>query len=226
MAMDNRTRSDVIDQLIGSYLKVPVSVRWSRVSGVPFPDTFYDAHLEFQGVATAWLNLEQVAWEASEARFIPGFPARFSLTNPAVVIGVGQAELDRWMSRFQMPYRIELGEDGLIVHTRIAGFPVAEFETKLEVVRGWFILQPKRASILGVPAYVASLFRTYLPLPPLSSETKLTGIEHGAGVIRLRFTLGDFEEEVSPGILNRLRKRFFPLADQLSESWTANPPAG
>ena len=215
MAMDNRNRSDIIDQLIGSYLKVPVSVRWKRASGLPFPDTFIDARLEFQGIATAWLNLEQVAWEAREARFLPGFPAKFALTGPSVMISVGQAELDRWVSRFQLPYRLELGKEGLTVHTRIAGFPLAEFETRLEVIDGWFILQPQRASILGVPSYVASLFRTYLPLPPLSSETKLAAIEHDTGVLRLRFDLGDFEEEVSPGILARLRKRFFPLADQI-----------
>jgi hypothetical protein len=52
---------------------------------------------------------------------------------------------------------------------------VAELEARLEVVSGWFVLQPKRASILGVPNYVASLFRTYLP-------HAATGGQYAAGV--------------------------------------------
>lgn len=214
--MSAPNRSDLIDQLVGSYLKLPVAVRWERASGLPFPDTFETARLEFQGIATAWLNLEQIVWAADEVKFEPGFPARIRLSGPSIEIAVGQAELDRWMARFQLPYRLELGAEGLIVHTRIAGFPLAEFETRLEVVDGWFVLQPKRATILGVPSYVASIFRSYLPLPPLSKDTRLSAIGHEAGLIRLCFALEDFEEEVTPGILTRLRKRFFPMLDQVA----------
>jgi hypothetical protein len=32
----------------------------------------------------------------------------------------------------------------------------------------------------------------------------------------LRFSLSDIEEEVTPGVLTRLRRRFFPVVDQLA----------
>jgi len=209
-------RSDLIDELLSSYLKMPVMMRWEKASGLPFPDRFEDSRVEFQGIATEWLELEKIACVAKETRIVHGFPARLMLTEPALEITIGQAALDRWIKRFQLPYRLELQNEGLIVHTEIAGFPVAEFETSLEVVGGWFVLKPKRASFFGVPGYVSSIFRTYLPVPPLSRETRLTGIHHAAGTLMLRFSLSDIEEEVTPGVLTRLRRRFFPVVDQLA----------
>lgn len=213
-ASDNS--SDLIDQLIGSYLTLPVSFLWREARGLPFPDQFIDARLELRGLATAWLNLERIIWRAAEVRFVAGFPAKIELADPSIELVIGQAELDRWLSQFRLPYRLELADSGLVVHTEMAGFPLASFETKLEVVGGWFSLQPKRASILGVPSYVPSLFKTYLPLPPLSSETRLSQVGHETGQLKLRFAIDDFTEEVTPGMLIRLRKRFFPVFDQLS----------
>ena len=214
--MQNQNRSQLFDELLGSYLKIPVAMFWEKASGLPFPDRFEDTRLEFQGVATAWLNLEQIVWHADEVHFQHGLPARIALQNPAIELVVGQQELDRWLGRFDLPYRLELAADALIVHTEIAGFPVAEFETTLQVVDGWFVLKPKRATFFGMPAYVSSMFRSYLPIPPLSPEARLVGIEHAPGTLSLRFGLDDFEEEVSPGMLDRLRKRFFPIVEQIS----------
>lgn len=219
MAANSQTsenRSDLIDELVGSYLRLPVLFSWREAKGLPFPDTFSAAALELQGLATAWVNLEQIVWRADEVRFIHGLPARLKLTTPSIELAIGQAELDRWLGQFRLPYRLELAADGLIVHTEIAGFPLAQFETRLEVVGGWFALEPKRASILGVPGYVPSLFKSYLPLPPLSKETRLSKVTHQSGQLRLRFAIDDFEEEVSPGLLLRLRKRFFPVFEQLT----------
>ncbi|HEY5646299.1 MAG TPA: hypothetical protein VIS76_10170 [Pseudomonadales bacterium] len=212
--MDNR--SDLVDELLSSYLKVPVVMRWERASGLPFPDRFENSRVEFQGIATEWLDVERIACVAKEARIVHGLPARLMLSEPALEITIGQAALDKWLKRFQLPYRLELGADGLIVHTEIAGFPVAEFETTLEVVGGWFVLKPKRASFFGVPGYVSSIFRTYLPVPPLSRESRLSAIHHAPGVLVLRFALGDIEEEITPGLLFRLRRRFFPALDQVT----------
>ncbi len=209
-------RSDLIDELLSSYLKMPVMMHWEKSSGLPFPDRFEDSRVEFQGIATEWLELEKIACTAKETRIIHGLPARLMLTDPALEITIGQTALDKWLKRFQLPYRLELGEQGLIVHTEIAGFPVAEFETTLEVVGGWFVLKPKRASFFGVPGYVSSIFRTYLPVPPLSRESRLSAIQHAPGTLTLRFSLGDIEEEVTPGVLIRLRRRFFPVVDQLT----------
>lgn len=205
-------RSDVIDQLVSSYLKLPVQIRWSEARGLPFPNTFVAARLEFTGIATSWLRLEQVIWHTDELRFVPGFPAKIYLQAPGIEIVVGQDEVDRWREQFSLPYRLELGDSGLIVHTELAGFPLAEFETGLEVVDGWFVLKPKRATVLGVPSYVSSLFRTYLPVPPLSKEMRLVGIKHETGLLRIRFGIDDFDEDVTPGLLLRLQKRFLPLS--------------
>jgi len=205
-------RSDVIDQLVSSYLKLPVQIHWTQARGLPFPDTFVGARLEFAGIATAWLHLERVIWRAEELRFVPGLPARIYLKAPSIEMVVGQDEVDRWRDQFALPYRLELADTGLIVHTKLAGFPVGEFETGLAVVDGWFVLEPKRVTVLGVPAYVSSLFRSYLPIPPLSKDMRLSAIEHETRLLRIRFAIDDFDEEVSPGLLTRLQKRFFPLS--------------
>lgn len=209
-------RSDLIDELLSSYLKMPVMMHWEKSGGLPFPDRFENSRVEFQGIATEWLELEKIACVARETRIVHGFPARLMLSDPALEITIGQAALDKWLKRFQLPYRLELGDESLVVHTEIAGFPVAEFETTLEVVGGWFVLKPQRASFFGVPGYVSSIFRTYLPIPPLSRESRLSAIHHAPGTLMLRFSLGDIEEEVTPGVLMRLRRRFFPLVDQLA----------
>ena len=214
--MSTANRSDIIDQLVGSYLQLPVFVSWDEARGLPFPDRFSRARLELQGLATTWFNVEQIVWSAEQVKFVPGLPASVELEGVGIEIAIGQAELDRWLKQFNLPYRLELAERGVIVHTEIAGFPLAQFETKLEVVGGWFVLEPQRASIFGVPGYVSSLFRSYLPMPPLSRESRLTGIEHEPGRLRLKFALEDFTEEVSPGLLARLRRRFFPMVEQLS----------
>jgi hypothetical protein len=217
--MDNR--SELIDELLSTYLKVPVMFYWDSASGLPFPDRFTNARAEFQGVATDWLDLERIACVAEKATFRHGLPARLKLENPGLEITIGQKALDRWLKRFQLPYRLELGADALVVHTEIAGFPVAEFETAVEIVGGWFVLKPKRTAFFGVPGYVSSIFQTYLPVPPLSRETRLAGIEHAPGTLTLKFALTSFEEEITPGLLLRLRKKFFPMMEQ---QWR-KPPA-
>jgi hypothetical protein len=211
--MQGNSASSVIDQLVSSYFEQPVRVYWSKASGLPFPDRFEGARLEFAGLATAWMDLKQVVWHAERVRFVPGFPARIEITGPKVEIAVGQDAIDRWLRRFELPYRIELGSEALIIHTEIAGLPIAQLEARLAVVNGWFVLQPKRASILGVPNYVAALFRTYLPLPPLTGSTHLVGIDHAAGLLRLTFGLEDFAEDVVPGMLARMQKRLLPTLD-------------
>lgn len=208
--MDNAAGSSVISQLVSSYFELPVTIHWEKASGLPFPDRFEGARLEFGGLATAWMDLKQVIWRADEVRFVPGLPGRVKVRGPRVEIAIGQAELDRWLNRFQLPYRLVLKDEALVVHTEIAGLSLGEFETRIEVVNGWFVLQPKRASILGVPTYVASLFRTFLPLPPLSGSTRLVGIEHRKGELRAIFGLDDFDEQVTPGLLARLQKRLMP----------------
>ena len=223
--MNNFTSSEILDQLVSSYLKLPVRLFWDGGPLTPFSDTFENARLEFDGIATAWLNLQHVVLHAAQVKVIPGLPVGIRVSDPRIEIAVGQAELDRWMKRFEIPFKLELAESGLIVHTEVAGFPVAQFETQLEVVGGWFVLKPRKASFLGMPGYVSSIFRTYLPLPPLSEETRLTSIEHEPGLLKLTFCSDDFEEEITPGLLARLQRRLLPMFAKQPEkmgSWVTS----
>ena len=110
-----------------------------------------------------------------------------AVEEPVVSITVGQRDLDRWQRGSQLPFRLSLGEKGLIVNTGVAGVVLSEFEAQLEVVSGWFVLRPRRASILGIPSQLASWLRAYLPLPPISPEARLSGIDHAAGQLTLHF---------------------------------------
>jgi hypothetical protein len=115
-----------------------------------------------------------------------------------------------WIERLELPFDLRLTERGLLAKAEVAGVPVAEVEVQLRVVGGWFALQPRRASILGVPNYMAWLFRSYLPLPPLAKGASLEEIGHDDGRLRLRFAVETFEEDITPGLLGRLRRRLLP----------------
>jgi hypothetical protein len=205
-------RSDAIDQWLSSYLEQPVKLCWEGSIADSLRGSFDGVRFEIAGIATAWIPLERIAVSASRAQFTPGLPALLRVEGSVVSVTVGQGDLDRWLEGFQLPFRLQLGEKGLIVNTEIAGVAISEFETRLEVVRGWFVLRPRRASFLGIPSNAARLFRAYLPLPPLSPEARLVGIDHAPGRLTLRFGVSDFEEEISPGMLRRLRRRLLPWA--------------
>ncbi len=200
-------RSDPIDQVLSSYLKLPVKASWEGSAADTIRGSFAGPSLELAGVATAWLPLDRVCLTAEHASFTPGIPPHIAVIKPRLSITVGQEPIDDWVSRFRLPFRLLLGDKGLRAKMGIAGFPVGELETKLEVVGGWFVLQPRKASVLGVPAYVATLFRTYLPLPPLPEDAKLVDIAHRRGELELSFEMPDFEEAVTPGLVDRLKSR-------------------
>jgi hypothetical protein len=203
-------RSDAIDQWLSSYLELPVKLSFDGSVGDALRGTFDGVALEIAGVATAWLPLERIALRAARATLTPGLPARLAVESPVVSLTVGQRDLDRWQGRFQLPFRLSLGENGLIVNTAVAGVALSEFETSLDVVNGWFVLRPRRASILGIPSQLVSWLRAYLPLPPISPEARLSGIDHAPGKLTLHFSISAFEESVTPGMLQRLRKRLLP----------------
>jgi hypothetical protein len=203
-------RSDAIDQWLSSYLEMPVRLSFEGSVGDALRGTFEGVSLEVAGVATAWLPIERIELHADRATLTPGLPARLSVEGPMVSVTVGQRDLDRWQRGSQLPFRLGLGEKGLIVNAGVAGFVISEFEAQLEVTGGWFVLRPRRASILGVPGQLVSWLRAYLPLPPISPEARLAGIDHATDRLTLHFRINDFEENVSPGMLKRLRKRLLP----------------
>lgn len=203
-------RSDAIDQWLSSYLEMPVKLSFEGSVGDALRGTFEGVSLEVAGVATAWLPLERIELHADRATLTPGLPARLAVEGPMVSITVAQRALDRWQRGSQLPFRLSLSEKGLVVNTGVAGIVLTEFEAQLEVTGGWFVLRPRRASILGIPGQLSSWLRAYLPLPPLSPEARLTGIDHAPERLTLHFSISDFEESVSPGMLKRLRKRLLP----------------
>ncbi len=204
------TRSDAIDQIVSSFLKRPVEVSWAGGLAEPLQGSFSEAEVAFTGVATAWLPLERVALRARKARITPGVPALLDVEGPEIEVTIGQADVDAWLARFDLPFKLQLAPEGLRVRSEVAGFPISDFETRLDVVRGWFVLRPTRAAFLGMPQYVSSFFRTYLPVPPLSETTRLASVDHAPGEFLLRFALDDFSEEITPGLLDRLTARVRP----------------
>jgi len=203
-------RSDLLDRLISSALERPVRVSWQGGAADSLRGRFRSPSFEVQGVATAWLPLERIEARARSARLLPGLPARLAVEAPEVSITVGQGDLDRWVGGAGLPFRLRLAESGLVVRTALAGVELSEIETTLEVVRGWFLLRPRRARVLGIPSAAASWFRTYLPLPPLSPEARLMGIDHTLGALTLHIGVDGFEEELTPGLGGRLRRRLLP----------------
>ena len=203
-------QSDVLDQLLTNYLKQPVKASWDGSAADLLRGSFDDCRLELGGVATAWLPLEGVVLSARRAVFRPGVPASIEVDDPSLLVSVGQRDVTRWVDRYQLPFELQLTERGLLARAKVAGVQLGEIEVQLQVVGGWFVLQPRRASVLGVPNYAAWLFRTYLPLPPMAEGASLDEIGHDEGSVRLRFEIDSFEEELTPGLLSRLRRRLIP----------------
>jgi hypothetical protein len=203
-------RSDVLDRLVGRYLEQPVKASWHGSAADLLRGSLDDARLELGGMATAWLPLEGVVLSARRAELHPGVPATIRVVEPSLIVSVGQRDVARWVERFQLPFELEFGERGLIARAKVAGLQLGEVEARLEVSGGWFVLQPRRASLLGVPNYAAWLFRTYLPLPPLAQGARLEEIAHQEGQLKLRFEIESFDEDLTPGLLRRLWRRVLP----------------
>jgi len=203
-------RSDLLDQLVSRYLEQPVKASWEGTPADMLRGSFDDARMELGGLATAWLPLEGVVLSARRAELQPGVPASLHVEDPSLLLSVGQRDVSRWVERFQLPFELHLTERGLLARVRLAGLQVGEIEVQVGVSAGWFVLQPRRASVLGVPNYMAWLFRTYLPLPPLAEGARLEEIGHEEGRLRLRFEIASFEEDLTPGLLGRLRRKVLP----------------
>jgi hypothetical protein len=203
-------RSDVLDQLVSRYLEQPVKASWEGTATDLLRGSLDDARLELGGVATAWMPLEGVVLSARRAELQPGVPAIIRVEDPSLLVSVGQRDVSKWVERFQLPFELHLTERGLLAKAKVAGLQIGEVEARVEVVGGWFVLQPRRASLLGVPNYAAWLFRTYLPLPPMAEGARLQEIGHEEGQLRLRFQVESFEEDLTPGLLGRLRRRLLP----------------
>lgn len=209
-------RSDAIDQLLSTYLELPAKVSWKGAIADSARGNFEHARLELAGVAVLALPFDRLVLEAERFQFVPGLPARISATGPRLVLSIDQRQIDRWIAQSRAPFEMMLTEEAVQLRLDVAGRSLGRIDTEIRIQRGWFVLRPKHAEVLGVRNRLASLFRTYLPLPRLAPQTRLVGVEHAEGSIRLLLGLDDFEDEITPGLVDRLQDRFLPFAKHLT----------
>jgi hypothetical protein len=205
-------RSDAIDQLLSTYLKQPAKVSWRGALGDSVRGNFEGARLELAGVSVLALPFDRLVIESDRFQITPGIPAKIEVIGPRVEVSIDQRQLDRWLARARAPFALKLRDDGIDFRMELAGFQLSRVLTTIEINRGWVVLQPKRAHVLGLKSRLASLFRTYLPIPRLAPQTRVSAVRHAKGAIRVELTLDDIEDEITPGLVDRLQSRFLPFA--------------
>ena len=205
-------RSDAIDELLSNYFKMPAKVSWESALADSVRGVFEGPRLELAGLAILALPFDRIVFRADRFQFTPGIPARFEAVLPRIEVSIDQRQIDRWLHRAHAPFKLRLVEGAIEFLMDVGGFPITRTETELRVQRGWFVFRPKRAEFLGVRTRLVSLFRTYLPLPRLAAQTRLTGIKHFEGTLQLELSFDDFADVITPGLIERLQKRFLPFA--------------
>ncbi|MFO0688532.1 MAG: hypothetical protein U0900_07480 [Myxococcota bacterium] len=207
--------SQAVDDLLSQYLAMPARVSWKGALGDSVRGTFVGGRLELAGVAVLALPCQRLVLESERFQFTPGLPARIRAVAPRIEMTIEQSQIDRWLARAKAPFALALHENGVELALDVAGFPVTRAEAALCIDRGWFVLRPKRASLFGFDNRLAALFRAYFPMPRLAPETRLSAIRHRKGAIVLELALSDFEEDLSPGLVQRLQQRFLPLPGRM-----------
>ena len=204
-------RSDAVDRLVSAYLKRPVLVSWEGSLADPLTGCLDQARIAFGGVATGWMSLDEVVIAAERVELSPGMPSTMLIRGARVEVALAQPQLDDWLERFRLPFELLLEERGLVLRAGVPGVPKVDFETGLSVVRGWFVLQPRRTAFVDVPPWVGTMLRAYLPLPPISESARIGAIRHEPGRVRVEFEVDDLEEELNAGLVGRLRERLLPF---------------
>jgi hypothetical protein len=205
-------RSDAIDELLSTYLKMPAKVSWDGALADSVRGVFEGVRLELAGLAILALPFDRLVFRADRFQFTPGIPARIEALGSRIEVSIDQRQVDRWLRRARVPFRLRLTADTIVFQIKIAGLSLTRTETELDVQRGWFVLRPKRVEVLGVRARLVSVFRTYLPLPRFAPQTRLTDIRHADGKLRFELSLDDFADVITPGLIERLQNRFLPFA--------------
>ena len=205
-------RSDAIDQLLSSYLEQPARVSWKAAAGDSVRGIFEGGRLELAGISVLALPVGRLVFETDRFQFTPGIPAKIELVRPRIEISFDQQQLDRWLARARAPFALLLRDDGIEFQMELGGLPISRTLTSLEIRAGWIALTPRYAEFLGLQSQLASLFRAYLPLPRLAPQTRITAIRHAEKSIRVELSLEDFEDEITPGLIDRLWSRFLPFA--------------
>jgi hypothetical protein len=106
---------------------------------------------------------------------------------------------------------LTLTDRAIDLQADVAGWSLGRIETEFAIRHGWLVLRPLHAEFLGFRSDIARLLRSFVPLPRLAPQTRLTGIEHLVGAIRLELSLDDFEDVITPGLVDRMQARFLPV---------------
>lgn len=210
-------RSDAIDQLVSTYLKQPAKVSWKGALGDSVRGVFQGGRIELAGISVLALPFDRIVVQSDRFQFTPGLPASIEITRPRIELSIDQRQMNRWLKRARAPFELELTENGFEFHAAIAGISLNRTLSTLEVRSGWLVLKPVRSEVLGLNTRLATLFRSYLPIPRLAPGVQLTRIRHAKGAVRLQLTLDDFDEQITPGLVDRLRSRFYPFARKPSD---------
>jgi len=115
--MARKPGSSVIDQLVSSYFELPVRIDWGRASGMPFPDRFEDAELEFSGLATAWLDLSEVVWRADEVHFMSTVHTKSIDGGATFTTVAGGDGHDMWIDPMLPDRMIDANDQGVRIST-------------------------------------------------------------------------------------------------------------
>lgn len=201
---------DAADTAATAWAGLPMRVRarttpWDAARG-----RYEVLRIDLQGIALGALMADRIRIRGRDVVFRPGLTPTVEARRVEVRVTITQAEVDRWVERSRLPFRVRLGRDGITVSLRVAGRELNEVEVDLDTSDRFLVLQPRRASFLGLPAPALSLLRGYLPLPPLPYDLRVTGVRTRQGEADVDLLVENFAERLSPDLFLRLRREFRP----------------
>lgn len=193
--------------MAGRLLGEPVKLAWRRFALEAFQGRLESPRVDLGARTLGGLRVDALRLQCDRVVVAAGLPPRLVVQGPRVRISIAQSGVDAWARQRKLPFEIQLTGDGLLVRTGRTRMPRSEVHTELEISRGWFVIRPRRAAFLGLPATPVAPFPIYLPLPSLSGSFALRTVEHASSGLHAHLDVDDFEEPLSPGLSDRLRTR-------------------
>lgn len=160
--------------------------------------------IELPAYAVAGLVVDRFILRGERVRVLPGLPPTFVASPVSLRAVVSQDNVDRWTRDLHLPFRLRLTDEGVVTTTGIGGIRMTEILTVPDIAGGFLRLEPRRASLLGVPAPLVGFLRGYLPLPPLPRQASLSAVDPSDGELTLTFTIERFEQALTPDVAQRL----------------------
>jgi hypothetical protein len=115
--------------------------------------------------------------------------------------------MDSWVGSANLPFRLDLTDEGIRLTAKIGGLKVVNVLTALTVFEGWLRLRPIEAVGRSLPDVIGAAFTGNLPLPTLPEEAGLLDVEHREGSMVATVSLTELDESLDPGLAGRLRTR-------------------